>query len=247
MVMSVCQNEQCKHLSGGLPALRRSSFFGSTNLPRFYDRTRNEDQIKLPKNSYFKKMYGNISAPGEVPGLRKYDNCLKRKIQTNENKKSAGKKLESIVEPMPRWLPELFSTRICPFSKDFPTNLLLSKEQFWPSQPLKSSVYCNKGLKWPKVKHMVVKHPKFIESSPTIKETLWSLRTSNKERFRVRRGRCQTGNTIDLLFHYHIYHVFSNIFAITKLAMTQTIPLFNESIQLALPRVRIINSLCRKR
>ena len=200
MVATVCRHqggppaERRQQLTGNMPSLRSQSNTARSNLPKLYYRSRIEDRSKSldNKGSFYKRCSeGN---PGEVPGLRRYDSAMRKLATDSKTTRQLSRKLEVRDEPMPRWLPELLRNQTPPFSKDFPTNLLLSRSRFWPSQPPKPSFFYGKGLKWPKVKHMVVKHPKLIESCPNVNETLWNLKPAVRLRSRMGRGRlkCDT-------------------------------------------------------
>ena len=198
MVATIChqragqqsQNRR-QQLTGSMPSLSNQPTSGRSNLPKLYYRDRTDERFKNQeiKGAYFKGYAGGNH--GEVPGLRRYDNGV-TKLGSDPKTTRLSRKIEVFDDPMPRWLPELLRNHTPPFSKDFPTNLLLSRSKFWPTQPSKNAFFYGKGLKWPKVKHMVVKHPKFIESSPNVTETLWNLKPALKPRSHFsysRRGR----------------------------------------------------------
>ena len=205
MVATICHQRAGHHpgnrrqqLAGNMPSLRNQPDSSRSNLPKLYYRSTTEERAKNQESrgTYYKEF--SQSAPGEVPGLRKYDNGVRKLGSDPKTTRQLARKLDTFDEPMPRWLPELLRNHTPPFSKDFPTNLLLSRSKFWPSQPPKNAFFYGRGLKWPKVKNMMVKHPKFIESCPNVNETLWNLKPALKPRphaYQVRRstGRFEHG------------------------------------------------------
>ena len=185
MVASLCHQRSShqtgsrrQQIAGHMPNLRNQSASGPSNLPKLYFRSQTDEHLNdRAKNTYFKAFAG--VSPGEVPGLRRYDDGFNKVSHDPKPNRNLGKKGPPFGS-MPKWLPDLFGQHPAPFSKDFPTNLLLSKSKFWPALPPKNNFLYGKGLKWPKVKHMVVKHPKFIESCPDVRETLWSYKSPPK-------------------------------------------------------------------
>ena len=180
MITSLCPRDRHRkrdRITNRLPALTNREVSRPCSLPKLHQKNRATESLKNVSTGYLKGFTG--SAPSlsssNVPALRRYDSERKKPTNPSQVKQNNLKKLIGLQEPMPEWLPELLSAKTSLFSKDFPTNFLLSRSRFWPSQPRKSDLYFGKTLKWPKVKNMVVKHPKFIESCREEREPFASV------------------------------------------------------------------------